>query len=124
MPFQPGGGNPSTNEWHHLVLTYNGTSNERAIYVDGVLSNSENDGPIFNTHPTDTNGTPLPIVIGNQNENNGTRTDNLSAEMSIAKIKVFSNLIIHKLEMIIFKIYTYRQKINKKYFHNTVKYYL
>jgi len=89
MPFQPGGGNPSTNEWHHLVLTYNGTSNERAIYVDGVLSNSENDGPIFNTHPTDTNGTPLPIVIGNQNENNGTRTDNLSAEMSIAKIKVF-----------------------------------
>ena len=89
MPFQPGGGNPSTNEWHHLVLTYNGTSNERAIYVDGILSNSENDGPTFNTHSTDTNGTPLPIVIGNQNENNGTRTDNLSAEMSIAKIKVF-----------------------------------
>ena len=63
MPFQPGGGNPSTNEWHHLVLTYNGTSNERAIYVDGILSNSENDGPTFNTHSTDTNGTPLPIVV-------------------------------------------------------------
>ena len=88
MPFQPGGGNPSTNEWHHLVLTYDGISNERSIYVDGELSNSENDGPIFNTHETDTSGNPLPIVIGNQNENNGTRVDNLSAELSIAKIKV------------------------------------
>ncbi|MAB59701.1 MAG: hypothetical protein CMO46_04050 [Verrucomicrobiales bacterium] len=88
MPFQPGGGNPTTNEWHHLVLTYDGASNERSIYVDGELSNSENDGPIFNTHETDTSGLPLPIVIGNQNENNGTRVDNLSAELSIAKIKV------------------------------------
>ncbi|MED6300422.1 MAG: LamG-like jellyroll fold domain-containing protein, partial [Verrucomicrobiota bacterium] len=88
MPFQPGGGNPSINEWHHLVLTYDGQSNERAIYVDGELSNSENDGPTFNTHETDTNGTPLPIVIGNQNENNGTRIDALSAELSIAKLKV------------------------------------
>ncbi|MDC0201090.1 hypothetical protein OAK04_01740 [Verrucomicrobia bacterium] len=88
MPFQAGGGAPSINEWHHLVLTYDGASNERAIYVDGELSNSENDGPTFNTHETDTSGTPLPIVIGNQNENNGTRTDNLSAELSIAKLKV------------------------------------
>ena len=54
----------------------------------GELSNSENDGPTFNTHETDTSGAPLPIVIGNQNENNGTRTDNLSAELSIAKLKV------------------------------------
>ena len=88
LPFQQGGGAPSINEWHHLVLTYDGQSNERSIYVDGELSNSENDGSTFNTHETDTNGTPLPIVIGNQNENNGTRIDALSAELSIAKLKV------------------------------------
>ena len=42
----------------------------------------------FKTHETDTNGTVLPIVLGNQNENNGTRVDNLSAALSIAKVKV------------------------------------
>ena len=89
MPFVAGASEaPSINEWHHLVLTYNGQTNERAIYVDGALSNSENDGPIFNTHETDTSGAILPIVLGNQNENSGIRTDNLSAALSIAKVKI------------------------------------
>ena len=88
MPFYPGGGAPAPNEWHHLVLTYDGQSNQRSIFVDGQLTNSEDDGPIFNTHETDDSGLILPMVIGNQNESNGTRSDNLSADLSIAKIKV------------------------------------
>ncbi|MEO1859207.1 MAG: LamG-like jellyroll fold domain-containing protein, partial [Verrucomicrobiales bacterium] len=50
MPFVPGGGAPAAGEWHHLALIYDSASNTRSIYVDGALSNSENDGPALNTH--------------------------------------------------------------------------
>ena len=88
MPFVPGGGAPAAGEWHHFALIYDSASNTRSIYVDGALSNSENDGNPLNTHPVDNTDAPLPIVIGNQNEPNGTRTDNLSGSLSIAKLKI------------------------------------
>ena len=39
------------------------------------------------------NETPLPIVIGNQNEPNGTRTDALSGSLSIAKLKIYDQAL-------------------------------
>ncbi|HIL55080.1 MAG TPA: hypothetical protein EYG40_08585, partial [Verrucomicrobia bacterium] len=93
MPFVPGGGAPAAGEWHHLALIYDSASNTRSIYVDGALSNSENDGPALNTHAVDDTGAPLPIVIGNQNEPNGTRTPALSGTLSIAKLKIHDTVL-------------------------------
>ena len=82
-------GGPEAGKWHHLTLSYDKSSNTRSIYVDGFLSNSENDGNPLNTWAVaNDNETPLPIVIGNQNEANGTRVDNLSGSLSIAKLKI------------------------------------
>ncbi|MED5471141.1 MAG: LamG domain-containing protein, partial [Verrucomicrobiota bacterium] len=93
MPFFPGGGGPEAGKWHHLALIYDSGSNTRSIYVDGELTNSENDGPALNTHAVDNTGAPLPIVLGNQNEPNGTRTDNLSGSLSIAKLKIHDTVL-------------------------------
>jgi len=84
-------GAPEAGKWHHLALTYDKATNTRSIYVDGFLSNSENNDPAINTWgvANDPDATPLPIVIGNQNEPNGTRTDNLSGSLSIAKMKIW-----------------------------------
>jgi hypothetical protein len=92
MPFVAGvTGGPEAGKWHHLALTYDKASNTRSIYVDGILSNSENNDPAINTWgvANDADATPLPIVIGNQNEPNGTRVDALSGSLSIAKMKIW-----------------------------------
>ena len=95
MPFVAGqAGGPEAGKWHHLTLSYNKSSNTRSIYVDGFLSNSENDGNPLNTWAVaNDNETPLPIVIGNQNEANGTRVDNLSGSLSIAKLKIYDQAL-------------------------------
>ena len=50
MPFVAGvTGGPEAGKWHHLALTYDKASNTRSIYVDGILSNSENNDPAINT---------------------------------------------------------------------------
>ena len=84
MPFVAGqAGGPEAGKWHHLTLSYDKESNTRSIYVDGFLSNSENDGNPLNTWAVaNDNETPLPIIIGNQNESNGTRSDALSGSLS------------------------------------------
>ena len=96
MPFFPVGGAPEAGQWHHLALIYDSGSNTRSIYVDGELTNSENDGPALNTHAVDNTGAPLPIVIGNQNESNGTRIDTLSGSLSIAKLKIHDTALSAK----------------------------
>ena len=87
-------GGPEAGKWHHLTLSYDKETNTRSIYVDGFLSNSENDGNPLNTWAVaNDNETPLPIVIGNQNEANGTRTDALSGSLSIAKLKIHDTVL-------------------------------
>ncbi|TWR27374.1 DUF2341 domain-containing protein [Mucilaginibacter pallidiroseus] len=52
---------PAANAWHHIVYSYNGTTN--SIYVDGALANTSTTAP--NT------GTPNTIVFGSYAVGNG-----------------------------------------------------
>jgi hypothetical protein len=55
-------GNPATNEWHHLVYTYDGVTTR--VYDNGVLKNSR--AVALNTHAG------FPINLASQNSTNGT----------------------------------------------------
>jgi hypothetical protein len=69
---------PSTGVWHHIVGTYDGTTN--ALYVDGVLANSESPGggPIA-TNKTD----PLFIAARDACDNPGDCFDGKIDEVRI-----------------------------------------
>ncbi|MDG2124485.1 MAG: lamin tail domain-containing protein, partial [Verrucomicrobiales bacterium] len=86
-------GAQESNIWSHITYTYDATENRTSVYTNGELSTEENHGIPMATHPTDNSGQPLPFVVGNQNENNGTRTNTLSASMSIAKIRVYDEVL-------------------------------
>ena len=76
--------------WTHIAYTQDGT--ESRVYVNGILADSETIA--VDTHTlADDGATPLPFVVGNQNEPNGTQVDALSGSMSIAKIRVYAEAL-------------------------------
>lgn len=72
-------GIPLSGVWHHLVYTYDGTT--QRLYADGVLKNQEN--VALNIH-----GIP-PITIGGQLVNDaGGIEPNLRASMAIGRVRI------------------------------------
>ena len=85
-------GNEAAGVWQHIAYTWNSADSTTRVYINGALVNSEN--PItLNTHALDTGSNPLPIVIGNQNEADGTRTDALSGSLSIGKLEIHNTAL-------------------------------
>jgi hypothetical protein len=78
------GGNPTAGVWHHLVYTFDGTT--QRVYVDGSLTNSE--AVVLNTHA----GTA--INIGAQYDNvGGTVTAGLRASSTISRLRIHSEAL-------------------------------
>lgn len=72
-------GVPAAGAWHHLVYTFDGTT--QRIYVDGVLKNSENIG--LNTY------TAPPITIAGQLEDDaGNVTGGLRGSLTIGRLRI------------------------------------
>ncbi len=87
MPFQnTGAGAPPAQEWHHLAWTYDSATNTRSIYVNGVLSNSENDGTI-NTHV----GTS--ILVGAQWADASTVEGALQGSLAVGRVRVHDGVL-------------------------------
>lgn len=83
-------GDEEADIWTHVTYTNDGS--ETRVYTNGLLSNSE--AATLDTHSlADDGATPLPFVVGNQNEPNGTRVDALSGSMSIALLRVYDRAL-------------------------------
>lgn len=79
-----GGGAPAAGVWHHLVYTFDGTT--QRVYVDGSQTNSE--AISLNTH----SGTA--INIGAQYDNSsGTVTAGLRASSTISRVRIHSEAL-------------------------------
>ena len=84
LPWFNGGGAPAANVWHHLVYTYDGTTQK--VYADGVLANSEVVALNIN------NGTA--INIGAQYDNSaGVVTAGLRASSTMGRVRVHSEAL-------------------------------
>ncbi len=78
---------PAAATWHHLVITFDGTTVR--TFADGLQTNSSTTGG-YNLYTVKADGvTPLPIVIGGQN-NNASPFNPLvfNSGLNIAKVKV------------------------------------
>ncbi|NCF89272.1 MAG: hypothetical protein GWQ05_26295 [Verrucomicrobiaceae bacterium] len=84
-------GDEEADIWTYIACTKDG--NEIRVYTNGILSASES--PItLSTHPLADDGTtPLPFVVGNQNDGNGAISDPLSGSMSIAVVRVWEQAL-------------------------------
>ncbi|MGY8687537.1 MAG: LamG-like jellyroll fold domain-containing protein, partial [Verrucomicrobiales bacterium] len=79
-------GNEEANVWTNISYVWTGDTTK--VYTNGILSNSEMPGAM-NTFAESTTGEPLPMVVGNQNEADGSQVEALTASMSIATVKVY-----------------------------------
>ena len=78
-------------KWTHIAYTYDSAGTSR-LYLNSDQVNAINHGPL-NVYSKDTANRLLPIVIGAQNEGNGTRNNSVSASLSIAVIKVYDRAL-------------------------------
>lgn len=85
-------GTEVAGEWTHIVYTWDGTTETTNVYTDGELANSE-EFIALDTWSVDSTGLPLPFMIGNQNEPDGSRTPALTASMTIAEIRVYDQAL-------------------------------
>ena len=77
-------GVPVGGLWHHLVYTYDGTT--QRVYVDGALRNSENVNLAIHALPA--------ITIGGQSEDDaGNVTAGLRATMTIGRIRIHDDAL-------------------------------
>ncbi len=87
-------GNISTSRWTFVAYTYDRTATTVSVYRDGQLANSEA-GVTLNTHSINntagTNG--LPFRVASQNEANGNATAGLRGSMTIARIRVYDEVL-------------------------------
>lgn len=73
--------------WTHVAYTHDGS--ESRVYVNGILADSE--ASVLNSHTlANDNETPLPFVVGNQNDGDGTQSNGLSGSLSISSIQVYA----------------------------------
>ncbi len=76
--------------WSFIAYTQDGQTTR--VYTNGIQSNSES--PIvLNTWDVDTNGQPLSILIGSQNDDTGLATAALRGSMSIAQIRIVAGVL-------------------------------
>ncbi len=85
-----GEGREEANIWTHVSYVWTGDTTK--VYTNGILTTSEKPGAL-NTWAESTGGDPLPIVVGNQNEADGTQIDALKGIMTIATAKVFDRAL-------------------------------
>ncbi|MEZ5327158.1 MAG: LamG-like jellyroll fold domain-containing protein [Verrucomicrobiales bacterium] len=78
--------------WTHIAYTWSAETETTNVYTDGELANTE-EGILLGTWGQDTTNLPLPFVVGNQNEPDGTRSAALTASMTIAEIRVFDQAL-------------------------------
>jgi hypothetical protein len=76
-------GVPSAAVWHHLVYTYDGTTQK--VYSDGVLKNSENVNLNIYANPA--------ILIGAQYDDDVNVTGGLRASSTIARVRVHQDAL-------------------------------
>ena len=79
-----------TNNWTHVVYTYDSAEQTTVVYADGVEANLELHGAGLNTWGVDNTpaAQPLPFRVGSQTDANGSATTALRGSMSIARIRV------------------------------------
>ncbi len=75
--------------WTCVAYSYDGATGEASIYTNGSLVERRLVGPL-NTWALDTNGNPLPFVVGCENSSNGSRSNNNHpGSLTIAKIRIW-----------------------------------
>ena len=91
----PEPGDEVVGAWTHIVYTYDVEANETCVYTDGQLTKCEQHQVDFFTHAADNteDARPLPFILANQNEPNGTRTPALAATMTIGRVRVYDTAI-------------------------------
>ncbi len=72
--------------WTCVAVSYDGATLTSSIYTDGLPGVAEMNGPL-NTWALDTNNNPLPIVVGSQNNPNGTRGA-VPASFTLARVQL------------------------------------
>ncbi|MCB1094721.1 MAG: CHRD domain-containing protein [Verrucomicrobiae bacterium] len=85
-------GTQVAGEWTMIAYTWDADTQTTNVYTDGLFANRE-ENIALNTHAVDNLDTPLPFVVGNQNEADGTHTDALSATMAIARIRTYAGVL-------------------------------
>lgn len=86
-------GAQETGIWTCVAYSYDGATGVSSVYTNGKLSNSEVNGPL-NTYALATTNAPLPMVVGCQNQANGTRDSNaIPASLTMAKVRVFNHVL-------------------------------
>jgi hypothetical protein len=82
-------GKAVAGRWTFVAYSYDEAARSISLFVDGRLVTSR-DRITLNTHEVATNGLqPLHFIVGNQNENDGTRTNLLSGSMTIGRVRVY-----------------------------------
>ena len=82
-----GTGREEANIWTHISYVWTGDITN--VYTNGTLTNTESPGSL-DTFAESNLGEPLPMVVGNQNEPDGTQTDALKGIMTLSVIKVYN----------------------------------
>lgn len=82
-------GQEKAGVWTFISYTYDAALNRTCVYVDGELAQCEDHTVIINTWAEDRVGRALRFVLGNQNESSGFRTPDLSASMTISRLRVY-----------------------------------
>jgi len=84
---QTAGGHPPTDQWHHLVYTYNG--NITKVYQDGFLKNAENsvwaNAGRLNAHSA------FPIQLAAQREADGAPSE--FGALALGAVRIFDGLL-------------------------------
>ncbi|HPS01173.1 MAG TPA: choice-of-anchor D domain-containing protein, partial [Candidatus Sumerlaeota bacterium] len=83
------GGAPAAQQWHHIVVTYSGSTGgvpgTEKVYVDGVLNNQEK--KVLAIH-AEADGYPMPMYLGTAIEAAGTANAGISYSGSLGRIRV------------------------------------
>lgn len=82
-------GQEKAGVWTFIAYTYDASINRTCVYTDGALTKCEDHGLDFATWAQDTAGRALPFVLGNQNEAGGNRIPDISASMTISRVRVY-----------------------------------
>lgn len=78
--------------WSMIAYSWDAETQTTNVYTNGVLANTE-ENVNLDTHAVSNLDEPLPFVVGNQNEQDGSHTDALSATMAIARIRAYSDVL-------------------------------
>lgn len=85
-----------TGRWTYLVYTYNGTTKDATIFVDGQLTNQKTLAAVLNTWAVDNSpyARPLPIRLGGSNAADGSIDQgDLKASLTLASLMIYDHVV-------------------------------